>query len=107
MKVTEIDPELKTIYELVRLANEAGRAASRPGAVAAEVDAAARAAITTGGYGEYFVHRVGHGLGLEGHEDPYLVAGNDLPLVEGMAFSVEPGIYFPGEYGARIEDIVV
>ena len=59
------------------------------------------------GYGEAFFHRTGHGIGLEGHEDPYLVAGNDLPLRPGMAFSVEPGIYFPGEYGARIEDIVV
>jgi Xaa-Pro aminopeptidase len=59
------------------------------------------------GYGEAFFHRTGHGIGLDGHEDPYLVDGNELPLREGMAFSVEPGIYLPGTYGARIEDIVV
>ena len=58
-------------------------------------------------HGEAFFHRTGHGIGLDGHEDPYLVAGNDLPLAPGMAFSVEPGIYYPGTYGARIEDIVV
>jgi Xaa-Pro aminopeptidase len=63
--------------------------------------------IDAEGYGEGFFHRTGHGIGLEGHEDPYLVAGNDLPLRPGMAFSVEPGIYVPGQYGARIEDIVV
>ena len=105
--VGEIDPELKTIYELVRLANEAGRAASRPGAVAAEVDAAARAAITAGGYGEYFVHRVGHGLGLEGHEDPSMHGGNETALEPGMTFTIEPGIYLPGKGGVRIEDDVV
>ena len=78
-----------------------------PGIACAAVDAAARTRIDAEGYGEAFFHRTGHGIGLEGHEDPYLVAGNDLPLRPGMAFSVEPGIYFPGEYGARIEDIVV
>jgi Xaa-Pro aminopeptidase len=70
------------------------------------VDAAAREPITAAGYGEYFVHRTGHGIGLEVHEDPYIVSGNTEPLAPGMAFSVEPGIY-PGPHGARIEDIVV
>ncbi len=69
--------------------------------------AAARTPIEAEGYGEGFFHRTGHGIGLEGHEDPYLVQGNDLPLGDGMAFSVEPGIYLPGVYGARIEDIVI
>jgi Xaa-Pro aminopeptidase len=70
------------------------------------VDAAAREPITAAGYGEYFIHRTGHGIGLETHEDPYIVSGNAEALVPGMAFSVEPGIY-PGPHGARIEDIVV
>ena len=82
-------------------------AAVRPGITAEQVDAVARDAITTAGYGEYFVHRTGHGIGLEEHEDPYIVAGNDEPLEPGMAFSVEPGIYLPGKHGARIEDILV
>ena len=63
--------------------------------------------IADAGLGEYFVHRVGHGIGSEAHEDPYMVAGNDLPLAPGHAFSVEPGIYFPGRFGMRLEDIVV
>jgi Xaa-Pro aminopeptidase len=74
---------------------------------AGRVDAVARGIIAAGGYGDRFIHRLGHGIGLEVHEDPYLVAGNDEPLVEGAAFSVEPGIYLEGRYGARIEDIVV
>jgi Xaa-Pro aminopeptidase len=78
----------------------------RPGVTAEAVDAAARTPITQAGYGPQFVHRTGHGIGLETHEDPYIVAGNAEPLAPGMAFSVEPGIY-PGPHGARIEDIVV
>ena len=74
---------------------------------ASAIDAAAREPIEAAGYGEAFFHRTGHGIGLDGHEDPYIIAGNDIPLRPGMAFSVEPGIYFPGEYGARIEDIVL
>ncbi len=105
--VGEISDELKTIYELVRQANAAGCAASRPGALAADVDAAARAAITAGGYGEYFVHRVGHGLGLEGHEDPSMHGRNETALEPGMTFTIEPGIYLPGKGGVRIEDDVV
>jgi D-alanyl-D-alanine dipeptidase len=79
----------------------------RPGVTAEQVDAAARGVRADAGLAEYFVHRTGHGIGLSVHEEPYIVAGNDLPLRAGMAFSVEPGIYFPGQWGARIEDIVV
>ena len=79
----------------------------RPGVTAEQVDAAARDVLTEAGLGEFFVHRTGHGIGLSVHEEPYIVAGNDLPLAPGMAFSIEPGIYFPGQWGARIEDIVV
>jgi len=71
------------------------------------VDAAARSVIDDAGFGEYFVHRTGHGIGVDAHEDPYLVAGNTAPLVAGNVFSVEPGIYLPGRYGLRLEDIVV
>ena len=93
-------------YQVLRDAQEAACAAVRPGVTAEAVDAAARVPITVAGYGAEFVHRTGHGIGLETHEDPYIVAGNAEPLEPGMAFSVEPGIY-PGPHGARIEDIVV
>ena len=93
-------------YQVLRNAQEAACAAVRPGVRAEQVDAAAREPITAAGYGAQFVHRTGHGIGLETHEDPYIVAGNDERLEPGMAFSVEPGIY-PGPHGARIEDIVV
>ena len=93
-------------YQVLRDAQEAACAAVRPGVTAEAVDAAARTPITQAGYGPQFVHRTGHGIGLETHEDPYIVAGNAEPLAPGMAFSVEPGIY-PGPHGARIEDIVV
>jgi Xaa-Pro aminopeptidase len=79
----------------------------RPGVACEAIDGAARGLIDAEGYGAAFFHRTGHGIGLEGHEDPYLVAGNREALAEGMAFSVEPGIYLTGRYGARIEDIVV
>jgi Xaa-Pro aminopeptidase len=95
------------LYAVLHGAQEAATRAVRPGIACAAIDAAARAPIEAEGFGEAFFHRTGHGIGLEGHEDPYLIAGNDLPLRPGMAFSVEPGIYFPGEHGARIEDIVV
>ncbi len=101
------DERFRHLFNVLYNAQAAGTAAVRPGIACEAIDAAARAPIDAEGYGEAFFHRTGHGIGLEGHEDPYLVAGNDLPLAEGMAFSVEPGIYFPGEYGARIEDIVV
>jgi Xaa-Pro aminopeptidase len=98
--------EFTAYYEVLRGAQEAACAAVRPGVTAEAVDAAARVPITEAGYGPEFVHRTGHGIGLETHEDPYIVAGNAEPLEPGMAFSVEPGIY-PGPHGARIEDIVV
>ncbi len=98
--------EVAEYYEVLKAAQEAACAAVRPGVAAEAVDAAARQPITAAGYGEYFVHRTGHGIGLETHEEPYIVAGNAEPLQPGHAFSVEPGIY-PGPSGARIEDIVV
>ena len=79
----------------------------RPGATCESVDAACRDVIAQAGYGDAFIHRTGHGIGLDVHEDPYIVEGNRLPLEPGMAFSIEPGIYLPRRFGARIEDIVV
>jgi Xaa-Pro aminopeptidase len=99
-------PEFADYYQVLKAAQEAACAAVRPGVSAEAVDAAAREPIDAAGYGRFFVHRTGHGIGLETHEDPYIVAGNAEALVPGMAFSVEPGIY-PGPHGARIEDIVV
>ncbi|HTS15544.1 MAG TPA: Xaa-Pro peptidase family protein [Candidatus Sulfotelmatobacter sp.] len=95
------------LYGVLQGAHGAAVAAVRPGVPAAAVDAAAREPITAAGYGAQFIHRTGHGIGLEGHEEPYLVAGNAEPLAVGHAFSIEPGIYLEGRYGARIEDIVV
>jgi Xaa-Pro aminopeptidase len=94
-------------YTVLQAAQDAAVAAVAPGVTAEQVDAAARVPITDAGFGERFIHRTGHGIGLEVHEQPYIVAGNDLMLEAGMAFSVEPGIYLPGRWGARIEDIVV
>jgi Xaa-Pro dipeptidase len=94
-------------YAVLQAAQRAAVHAVRPGVLAQDVDAAARTIIAEAGFGEYFIHRTGHGIGLDVHEDPYIVAGNTLPLEPGMAFSVEPGIYQPGRWGARIEDIVV
>lgn len=101
------DATFRTIHELVRAANAAGRDAVRPGVAAQDVDRAARDVIEATGHGPDFFHRLGHGIGLEGHEDPYLVAGNEAPLLVGDAFSIEPGVYLEGRYGVRIEDIVV
>ncbi|MFI6269335.1 M24 family metallopeptidase [Micromonospora zamorensis] len=94
-------------YTVLRDAQRATVAAVRPGVTGAAADAAAREPIAAAGYGPAFLHRTGHGIGLDGHEEPYLVAGNDQPLEAGMAFSIEPGIYLAGRHGARIEDIVV
>jgi Xaa-Pro aminopeptidase len=94
-------------YAVLQRAQRAAVAAVRPGVTAEQIDAAAREVLAAEGLADAFVHRTGHGIGLSVHEEPYIVAGNDLPLTEGMAFSVEPGIYFPGQWGARIEDIVV
>lgn len=101
------DPDFEVVYEIVRQAQQAGIDAVRPGATAESIDQAARAVIEAAGYGDYFITRTGHGIGLEVHEHPYLVSGNALPLEVGMAFSIEPGIYLPGRFGVRIEDIVV
>lgn len=103
----EPDEEARRVYELVKRANAAGCAASRPEATGTEIDAAARRVIAEGGYGEHFIHRTGHGLGLEGHELPNIVAGSDEPLAPGTTFTVEPGIYLPGKLGVRIEDNLV
>lgn len=105
--VGEISEEFKRIYEIVKLANQAGREAGAIGAPCAVVDEAARDAIEDNGYGQYFTHRTGHGLGMEGHEEPYMRGDNMLPLAEGMSFTVEPGIYLDGRGGVRIEDDVV
>ena len=103
----EPDPEVAQQYSVLQRAQRAAVAAVRPGVTAELVDAVARQVLADAGLAEVFVHRTGHGIGLSVHEEPYIVAGNTLPLREGMAFSVEPGIYFPGRWGARIEDIVV
>ncbi len=105
--VGEPPADFLSYYAVLERAQAAAVEHVHPGVSCASVDAAARNAITDGGYGEAFLHRTGHGIGLETHEDPYIVAGNELPLEPGMAFSVEPGIYLAGRHGARIEDIVV
>ncbi len=94
-------------YEVLTAAQEAGVQAARAGVPCETVDAAARAVIAQHGYGEFFIHRTGHGIGLEAHEDPYMVQGNQLVVAPGHAFSIEPGIYVPGRWGMRLEDIVV
>jgi Xaa-Pro aminopeptidase len=105
--VGEPSDEFRKVYDVVLAANRAARAAVRPGVACEAIDKAARDVIEAAGYGEYFIHRVGHGLGLDGHEEPYMVGGNSLPLVPGMVFSDEPGIYIPGKFGVRIEDILI
>ncbi len=100
----------KKIWGIIRRAQLAALKACRPGATCEEVDHAARKVIEEGGFGpgyRYFSHRVGHGIGLEGHEFPYLVQGNKLRIQPGMTFSNEPGIYLPGQFGIRIEDCMV
>ncbi len=100
-------PDVAAAYTVLEQAQAAAVAAVRPGVTAEAIDAAARSVLTDAGYGEQFIHRTGHGIGLSVHEEPYIVEGNDDALRESMAFSVEPGVYFTGEWGARIEDIVV
>ena len=105
--VGEIDPELRRIYDTVRLANEAARKAAQPGVSGRAVDRAARDVIEDAGYGDYFIHRTGHGLGLEVHEAPDASPTNTRPLAPGNVFTIEPGIYLPNRGGVRIEDNVV
>lgn len=107
LAVGEVEAEMERIAAIVAQANEAGRAAVRPGLPAGQVDAAARQVIATAGYGDFFIHRTGHGLGLEVHEPPFIYAENASPLEPGMTFTVEPGIYLPGRGGVRIEDNIV
>ena len=103
----DIDDRLRLMYDVVLRANAAAKAAVKPGVAAQEVDRAARKVIDEAGYGEYFVHRTGHGLGIEVHEPPYIVEGNAQRLKPGMVFTVEPGVYVRGLGGVRIEDNVV
>ena len=103
----EPSPEVRKAYEVLQDAQERAVRTVGPGVTAEQVDAAARSVITEAGMGDRFLHRTGHGIGLDVHEQPYIVSGNGLVLRPGMAFSIEPGVYFEGEWGARIEDIVV
>ncbi len=105
--VGEPDAEQRRVYDVVREAQQAAFEAVRPRVAAQDVDRAARAVIADAGFGDRFVHRTGHGIGLEVHEPPYIVEGNPTPLEAGMTFSDEPGIYLPGRFGVRIEDQVV
>lgn len=105
--VGDVEDEYKKIHQIVQDANAAGRAAGKPGVPCANVDKAAREVIEKSGYGHYFTHRTGHGIGMEGHEDPYMRGDNMQLLEPGMAFTVEPGIYLPNRNGVRIEDNVV
>ncbi|MGW0700710.1 aminopeptidase P family protein [Streptomyces sp. NPDC002867] len=104
--VGEPSPAEQHVHDVVREAQQAGVDAVRPGVACQEVDRAAREIIEAAGYGDLFVHRTGHGIGVTTHEPPYMIEGEDQPLVPGMCFSVEPGIYLPGRFGVRIEDIV-
>ena len=105
--VGEVDEEYQKIHKIVQEANAAGRAAAKPGVPCANVDIAAREVIEKSGYGKYFTHRTGHGIGMEGHEEPYMRGDNMQILEPGMAFTVEPGVYLPGKNGVRVEDNVV
>ena len=105
--VGQVDEEYLKIHKIVQEANAAGRAAGKPGVPCANVDKAARDVIEQAGYGVYFTHRTGHGIGMEGHEEPYMRGDNMQLLEPGMAYTVEPGIYLPGRNGVRIEDNVV
>jgi Xaa-Pro dipeptidase len=99
--------QIRDLYEVVYQANEAARAIVRPGVTCDAVDWAAREVIEAAGYGDYFIHRTGHGLGLEVHELPQIASGNPMPLAEGMVFTIEPGVYLPGVGGVRLEDVMV
>ena len=107
VSVGDPSAEVRDCYAVLRAAQEAAVSAVEPGITAAQVDAVARQVITEAGFGDYFIHRTGHGIGIEEHEEPYIVAGNDTVLAPGHAFSIEPGIYLPWRFGMRLEDIVV
>lgn len=104
--VGEPSDEERKVHDIVREAQQTAFEAVRPGIACQEIDRVARKVITDAGYGEYFIHRVGHGIGVTTHEPPYMVEGEERPIVPGMCFSIEPGIYLPGRFGVRIEDIV-
>ncbi len=106
VQVAPATEECKKVYEIVKRAQQTAFEAVRPGVTCESIDLAGRRVIEKAGYGEYFTHRIGHGLGLDGHEPPYIVWGNKRKLESGMVFSIEPGIYLPGKWGIRIEDIV-
>ena len=103
----EPDEEQRRVYEIVRQANEAGRAAVHPGARFCDIDGAARKVIEDAGYGPYFTHRLGHQIGLDVHEPGDVSSVNEACVQQGMCFSIEPGIYLPGRFGVRIEDLVI
>lgn len=105
--IGEPSRKITSAYSVLRAAQAAGVAAGVVGATCESVDAAARKVIDDAGFGDFFIHRTGHGIGMEAHEEPYMVSGNKLPIAAGHAFSVEPGIYLPGKWGMRLEDIVV
>ena len=105
--ISKAPQDFQDAYAVLADAQAAGRAAAHPGRTAADIDAIVRQAISAAGWGDYFVHRTGHGIGLSTHEEPFIMEGNDLALEEGMAFSIEPGIYLEGKWGMRLEDIVV
>ena len=105
--ISKAPQDFQDAYAVLADAQAAGRAAAHPGSTAADIDAITREAISAAGWGDYFVHRTGHGIGLSTHEEPFIMEGNDLALEEGMAFSIEPGIYLEGKWGMRLEDIVV
>jgi Xaa-Pro dipeptidase len=105
--IGEVEAELAQIHQIVERANAAGREAIRPGVTCAEIDQACRAVIEAAGYGEHFIHRTGHGIGLDAHETPYISIGNNQVLTPGMTFTIEPGIYLLGRGGVRVEDDVL
>lgn len=100
-------PDYDLVHAAVEAAVQAALLAARPGVRASTVDRAARQVIDAAGFGQYFVHRTGHGMGLEGHEPPYIAQAAETVLSEGMVFSIEPGIYLPGKFGVRLEEIVI
>lgn len=104
--ITKAPQDFLDAYKVLQDAQMASLNFAKPGRTAEEIDASSRTPISQAGYGEYFTHRLGHGIGLSGHEEPFIIAGNDLVIQESMAFSIEPGIYMPGKWGMRIEDIV-